>query len=291
MASDQKDIVIIGASRGIGLGFAEYYLQQGHNVAATCRTYTADCALAQLKEKYPHTLKVYPNIDITNAESIDILSEQIPHVDLLILNAGIKGGAAAPGTQPQSNTREELQRAFEVNTKGHNHVMLRFYKKLLHANAAAVYISSGVSSIPDNISGNYHPYRITKAAGNQMIRNWGLALLEEWEGSLKELPCAFAINAGWVKTDMGGPHARLTVEESVSKMANVIARTIDSKKMHGLLTHDGNFLDIYKIPEKLLPLWPEEKFSREESRGQTPKPENILHKLLSLYYLVANNIP
>jgi hypothetical protein len=56
-----------------------------------------------------------------------------------------------------------------------------------------------------------------------------------WKGPLEELPCAFAITAGWVKTDMGGPHARLTVQESVSKMANVITRTIDSKKMHGLL--------------------------------------------------------
>lgn len=295
MASDQKDIVIIGASRGIGLGFAEYYLQQGHNVAATCRTDTPDRALAQLKEKYPDTLKVYPNIDITSAKSIETLSEQIKHVDLLILNAGIKGYVGAPGTQPQSNTGEELQRAFEVNTKGHNHVMLTFYKKLLHANAAAVYISSGVSSISDNARGCAHPYRITKAAGNQMIRNWALRVLKEWEGPLEELPCAFAIAAGWVKTDMGGPDAQLTIQDSVSQMAKVIAETIESKKMHGLLMYHGRFLDVYKTPRKLA-LWREEKLSYEalveenarleslvanlkmsaESQGQTPELEEMV---------------
>ena len=180
LSRTQEIVLVVGASRGIGFGFVKYYLSQGCIVLATCRNYNVDSNLALLKKENPQNLVIHSNVDITYKKDIEVLSRKIDRVDLLILNAGIKG-YSRPGTKTRDITEENLQKAFDVNTKGHDSIMLKFFKRLLHPNAAAVYISSGVSSISDNISGNYHPYRVSKAAGNQMIRGWGLALIEQFQ--------------------------------------------------------------------------------------------------------------
>ena len=183
--------------------------------------------------------------------------------------------------KPTAHTSAQMFNALNTNMIAHDNFMRLFFNKLQHANAAAVYISSGVASIQDNTSGGYHLYRTSKTAGNQMILNWSHELLRTWEGDLADLPCAFAICPGWVKTDMGGQNANLSVEESVSMMAQTIEKTIRNKQTHGLLMYHGDFLETYKIPEKL-----EQAIKSAESRVEQKvknDPNEVSNRVLKIH--------
>ena len=84
-----KIVVVIGASRGIGLGFAQHYLKKGYQVVATCRDYARSEGLKVLKEQYEQTLTVYDGIENTDIDCITRFASLIPRLDLLILNAGL----------------------------------------------------------------------------------------------------------------------------------------------------------------------------------------------------------
>ncbi|PCI93494.1 hypothetical protein COB11_05215 [Candidatus Aerophobetes bacterium] len=243
-----KTVVIVGGNRGIGLEFAKEYLKKDNNVVATYRDKTKLVALKKLQKKYPGKLTLR-KLDVTNMNDIAKLRRGVKKVDLLILSAGVKG-YPIPGTRPAGNTRLELQKALAVNTTGPDDIIRGFYKKLLHSDRCVVYLSSGVSSTQDNAGGGYHPYRISKAAGNAMIWNWNIEFQKDWiqrNGKDHEkVPCAFAICPGWVKTDMGGADARQSVEESVTAMSKVIDTVGKTKDAAGLYMYDGTKLETYK---------------------------------------------
>jgi NAD(P)-dependent dehydrogenase (short-subunit alcohol dehydrogenase family) len=72
-----------------------------------------------------------------------------------------------------------------------------------------------MGSIADNGSGGWNAYRASKAALNAAWRSMAVELERE--------PISIAmLHPGWVKTDMGGGGATLTVKDSVSGMRQVI---------------------------------------------------------------------
>ncbi|MCH9630469.1 MAG: hypothetical protein S4CHLAM37_04690 [Chlamydiia bacterium] len=244
-----RTVVVVGANRGIGLGFVKMHLEKGDKVVATYRTKCSTVALQALKETYGCSLQLR-KVDVTDENDVSRLHRGVKKVHLLILSAGTKGYPVS-GTQTIENTTSELQKALEVNVTGHDRIVRGFYKKLSHSNRCVVYLSSGVSSTQDNLSGGYHPYRISKAAGNAMIWNWNLQLAKGWRHKNKDMqkvPCTFAICPGWVKTDMGGASARLTVDQSVGAMSRVIDNVIRTKDSAALFMHDGTKLEKYRNP-------------------------------------------
>ncbi len=80
--------------------------------------------------------------------------------------------------------------------------------------AKVVNISSGMGSIAQSSGGSYS-YRTSKAALNMLSKVLSADLRP------KGIAC-IAMHPGWVKTDMGGSHASLSPEESVSSMISVI---------------------------------------------------------------------
>jgi len=80
-----------------------------------------------------------------------------------------------------------------------------------------VTITSGMGSLADNTSGGSIPYRTSKAAVNMLMRSAAIDL------KARRITCV-VLNPGWVKTDMGGPNARLSPEESVGAMRRLIAK-------------------------------------------------------------------
>jgi NAD(P)-dependent dehydrogenase (short-subunit alcohol dehydrogenase family) len=78
-----------------------------------------------------------------------------------------------------------------------------------------VTLTSGMGSIGDNASGGAFAYRSSKAAVNMVMRSLAIDLAP------RDITCV-VINPGWVKTDMGGSHARLTAAESVAAMKRLI---------------------------------------------------------------------
>ena len=240
-----KTVIVIGASRGIGAGFVEAYLEQGATVIATCRDLKQSETLIALSKVYgKERLRIYDKIDVTDAAQRQAFAEKIKdeEIDFLILNAGIKGYPRSKMT-PIEHSAEQLMEAFEVNTNAHDDFTRLLSPKLKKANSAVVYISTGVASTQDNGGGNYHPYRISKVMGNKLCANWR-NYYEKVFGS-ETRPMVIALAPGWVKTDMGGQDARLTVAESVQAMIRRINEIVDEKNDHCLRLHNGKDLERY----------------------------------------------
>ncbi|MBA2655838.1 MAG: SDR family NAD(P)-dependent oxidoreductase [Tatlockia sp.] len=243
------NVVVIGGSRGLGLGFVEDYLSQGHKVLATYRDNGRAEGLMALKKTYPHTLKL-SELEIRDYEAIKRLNEKFETtIDILIVNAGIM--LCPSGSQPLTETVDEMRQTFEVNTFAPDQIMRELFPKLLNTHSCAVYLSSTLSSFADNYKGRYQSYRASKAAGNIIFQNWNIQLAKEWlekDGGVDERPCAFAISPGVVQTDMGGPTSPLTVKESVSGMVKVIAE-VRKNKHSSLYLYDGSILQQFPVPE------------------------------------------
>jgi NAD(P)-dependent dehydrogenase (short-subunit alcohol dehydrogenase family) len=85
-----------------------------------------------------------------------------------------------------------------------------------------------MGSLSDNTSGGYIPYRTSKAAVNMVTRSAAIDLAP------RRIICV-VVNPGWVRTDMGGPNARMSPQESVTAMRRLIGRLT--------LAHSGKFFN------------------------------------------------
>lgn len=245
------NVVVIGGSRGIGLGFVKQYLSLGHNVFSTYRNNGKAGGLFELQKSYPKTLTI-SELEITDYEAVALLKEKIPAViDILILSAGII--LCPPGSQPLTETVDQMRQTFEVNTYAPDQIMRVLFSKLLNPHSSAVYISSTLSSFADNLKGRFQSYRASKAAGNIIFQNWNIELAKEWlknGGAVDRRPCAFAISPGVVRTDMGGPNSPLTVTESVNAMVKVI-HNLRRHKQSAVYLYDGSILQQFPLPALL----------------------------------------
>jgi len=79
------------------------------------------------------------------------------------------------------------------------------------------FLSSKVGSISDNTGGGMYIYRSSKTALNQVVKSLSIDLLSKGISVI-------ALHPGWVRTDMGGPNALISIEESVNGMATVISK-------------------------------------------------------------------
>lgn len=249
-----KTAIIIGGNRGIGLGFVRQYLEDNFKVIATYRNEHTLEALSKLIDQYPETLSLY-KLEITNIEEVIRFSQTITRVDILILNAGVRGSPSSR-IKPSDNSEEHLLNALKVNTIAPDNIIRSLYLVISQQqDACIVYISSLLGQTADNSSGRNHPYRISKAAANALIWDWCIELMNDWKQNhidqLAHSPCAIAICPGWVRTDMTSHHARLSVDESVSAMRSVIEWMIRTKKCNGLYMYDGRVTEKYPIPPVL----------------------------------------
>ncbi len=261
-------VIVIGGNRGIGIGFVNAYLQDGYAVIATYRDETRLCvetlldssnhvSLNGLKEKYPDRLKLY-KLDIVDEEAVSEFAQTVEKVDILVLNAGVKG-YSVPGTKPHEHTTQELMTALSVNTVAIDRIMRLFFPLLLNnANSCAICTGSLVGRTADNGSGGSHVYRISKAATHALIWNWSINLMNEWHlkngGDSEKLiktPCAVTICPGWVRTDMGGPSARLSISESVAGMKTCVSEVRKTKRSNGLYMYTGEIAEAYSVPKVL----------------------------------------
>ena len=88
-----QTVIIVGASRGIGLSLTRRYAAAGFRVHATVRNVSAASALHELAATY-NSLVLHP-LDVRNATQITALAESVEHADLLIYSAGINHGMAS----------------------------------------------------------------------------------------------------------------------------------------------------------------------------------------------------
>ncbi len=204
---DRSTILVTGANRGIGLALVRQ-LHPIHDVLATARDPERATELAATKAR------VLP-LDVTSDESVARLAASLAGlpVDVIINNAG----AAAPwGGTIDDLDLEVCKALFDLNALGAIRVSRALLPNLLAGRRKTLlHLSSRMGSIADNTSGGSHAYRMSKAALNMASR--GMAM--DWKG--KGIS-SFVVHPGWVQTDMGGPGATVTPDESAAGILQLL---------------------------------------------------------------------
>ncbi len=211
-----KRILITGANRGLGLELAKQYQAAGWEVIATCRQPDQARDL--------HVLGLTPlALDIADDTSIAALTHEVQAtpLDVVFNNAGMFGPRGLPFGELAAETWLEILR---VNT-----VAPMLVTQALLENVATsqdkliVFMSSNLGSIASNSGGEYI-YRSSKAALNMSAATLAKDLAPR---GIRVV----SISPGWVRTDMGGSGAPLSVQDSVqgltiSKQARFCVMTV-----------------------------------------------------------------
>lgn len=209
-------VLITGANRGIGLEMARQYAADGWRVYACCRQPERAPALSRLAADTAGRLSVHP-LDVTNAAQVAALSAVLgdDSLDLLINNAGIYGQDDAGF----GNTDVAAWlRTFEVNAIAPLKIMEALVDAVARSRRRVMAcVSSKMGSMADNRSGGSYVYRSSKAALNAVVMSAAVDLRRRGIAVV-------ALNPGWVKTDMGGPNAEITVTESVTALRALLDR-------------------------------------------------------------------
>ena len=209
--SAQKTILLIGASRGLGFAMVEEYLQRGWHVIATGRDGSLD-KLQRLAATAHGALDV-ESVDITLPQQVAALHGRLAArpLDLLFVNAGVANDASE--TIADVST-DEFVRVMVTNSLSPMRVIEAFQDLVRPAGTIGI-MSSGQGSLTNNTNGNFELYRGSKAALNMFMRSFAV----RHQGEAKTL---LLMAPGWVRTDMGGPQARLSIEESIPNLVNTI---------------------------------------------------------------------
>ena len=211
----KPSILIIGASRGLGLAMAEEFLSRGWGVLGTVRK-SAGTKLHRLRDRFGETLKI-ETLDITEIRQIADLRQRLcnSHFDLLFVNAGIL-----------TDTEHTVA---EATTEGFNNLMvtnalgplraLEGFQDLVPDNGTIAVMSSGLASITENVDGVWDGYSASKAALNMLVRGFASRYSESKRAVILMAP-------GWVRTDMGGSEADLEVHESIPRVVDTVTSQI-----------------------------------------------------------------
>jgi NAD(P)-dependent dehydrogenase (short-subunit alcohol dehydrogenase family) len=202
--------LIIGASRGLGLALAEEYLERGWRVLATVRG-AGRTILHDVAVRYDR-LEI-ETVDIAKDDQIVALYDRLVgrSFDLLFVNAGVTNDPEEP---IGSVSTEEFVRVMVTNALGPMRVV-ETLAGLVPPNGTIGVMSSGLGSIADNLSGGWEVYRGSKAALNMFMRSFAVRDRSDRRTYLIVAP-------GWVRTDMGGPEASLSIGESIPRVVDTI---------------------------------------------------------------------
>ena len=222
------NVLITGASRGIGLAMVNHCIEKNWRVFACCRhPFEAEQLLA-IAQMSKHLVSVHM-LDVSELATIQALAYELRNekIDLLINNAGTYG--------PEKNSFGKVDvngwlDTFMVNTIAPLKMAEAFIEQLcMGTEKIIVSISSKMASMDDNSSGGSYIYRSSKAALNAVVKSMSVDLKEQG------MKCV-VLHPGWVKTEMGGPGAEITTRGSVTKMFEIIQRLKPED--------NGRFIDI-----------------------------------------------
>lgn len=225
-----RNVLVVGASRGLGLEFVRQYRADGARVTATARD---DDGLARITELGAKALR----LDVVDAGSAAGLAWQIDGeaFDTVLFVAGVYG-PRTQGLEPP--TVDDFDAVMHANVLGAMRVLSTVAEALAPPvggvpGARIGVISSRMGSIGLRDSTAGWMYRASKAALNSVLKDASLAYAgRAW--------CA-ALHPGWVRTEMGGAEADLDPVDAVASLRVTLDR-LDSAHNGSFLNYDGQRL-------------------------------------------------
>ena len=205
------NVLITGANRGIGLEMVKLYAGRGDTVLACCRNPSA----AEALNAVGGDVEVI-EVQVSDGASVAGLASSIGDrpIDILINNAGMSG----PSYDQQNALSMDFDgwaETFEVNTMAPVRVMQALMANLKASDAAKVVtITSQMGALSLDMPVAY-AYCTSKAALNKFMK---MAALELGKEGIN----VCVIHPGWVQTDMGGPNADITPQESAEGIVSTI---------------------------------------------------------------------
>lgn len=218
------NVLIVGASRGLGLEFVRQYRAAGARITATARD---DAALERLQAHGARALK----LDVADAASVSGLAWMIDGeaFDVVVINAGVYGPSST-GLEPP--TAADFDAVMHTNVLGPMRVLPQIAEALAPGARVAI-ISSKMGSLGLRASSSGWLYRASKAAVNSVMKDASLALAGR--------ATVVCFHPGWVRTDMGGAGADIDAATSIAGMRTVLA-SVKPADTGSFFNYDGQRL-------------------------------------------------
>jgi NAD(P)-dependent dehydrogenase (short-subunit alcohol dehydrogenase family) len=198
--------LIIGASRGIGLGLTAELIGRGWTVVATHRGPAPDLVATGA------TTAVVDMDDADNVAALAAAHGGTPF-DHILINAGISGG---PGSSATNATPEVVTSLFWTNAVAPIRAA-RILLPLVKDGGSIGFMTSVLGSVGGRNHAYAELYSASKAALNSMTRSFAAQDVGARNIAVLNL------HPGWVRTAMGGESADIDVATSVKGLADVIA--------------------------------------------------------------------
>ncbi|MGV6394549.1 SDR family oxidoreductase [Pseudomonas caspiana] len=199
--TDQKTALIIGASRGLGLGLVKRLAEQKWSVIATVRDQHKAADLKAIPGVRIETL------DMDDVASMDALKDTLQGqvFDALVVNAGVMGPTRPQSVEAVTNT--ELTQIFLTNAIAPIRLAERLVPQIRPNSGVLAFMSSRFGSVTCPDGADAALYKASKAALNSLTNTFVTQLPEP-------RPTVLSLHPGWVKTEMGGENAAIDVETS-----------------------------------------------------------------------------
>jgi len=171
-------------------------------------------------------------VDIADHNSIKALRRQLDdqRFDLVFINAGISVRRDA-----EDASDEDVATLFLTNAVAPLRVARAFLDRVREGDGIVAFMSSGLGCVADNNHGYSELYSASKAALNSLTRSFAAKL-----GSRRIT--VLAVTPGWVRTDMGGAGAPLSVEESVCGIVDMLEKRAGAGR-HAFVDYRGRELN------------------------------------------------
>jgi len=222
------NVLITGASRGIGVEMVKYGIEQNWRLFACCRHPQQADALLSLAKLANGRVSVHV-VDMDELATIQALAYELRNeaIDILVNNAGVYG---SDNNRFGNVDVASWLNTFQVNSIAPLKVAEALIEQLRMGDKKIIAcMTSKMGSMADNGSGNSYIYRSSKAALNAVVKSLSIDLRDDG------IKCV-ALHPGWVKTDMGGPNAKISTRESVTRLFDIMLKLEENDS--------GRFIDI-----------------------------------------------
>jgi len=226
----QKNTLVTGANRGIGLEVCKQLGKLGHHIFLSARNSDkGKNAVAKLKSENINANFI--QMDVSDEESIKKVAEDFGKkslkLDVLINNAAI-----LEDLEINKLPTNDLRNVLNINSIG-AFIVIREFLPFMDNGSRIINVSSGAGALND--MGTYAPaYSISKTALN--------AITKQFAGALKHKSIAVnSVTPGWVRTDMGGMSATRSVEKGAETIVWLATEVPIDKT--GLFWRDKKVID------------------------------------------------